>query len=421
MSKLGKLGAKKKDSDSEDDEEKAPPAKGGDDTEGGELKRGGAKARFGAKDSDSDSDDDGAQKKEAMRKRKEEAAAKKAALAAKKEQAETDEIEKAMGDEDEPTGENDDAAGVGGGSPGETGALKRKDEKAKTRFSKTGESLEINREDEDRTPTGQMLARNPSKIPWHTQQTRQEREKDVYMSLAQAKKSDKTMANVREQMRKQGLYVARERVLLPGNVERAMQRVRIRKEHADKVGNGDPADSAPQAAVVLTGSTNFSPEEERYLVPFDPLKERYSRPAMRYEPYMPYLQYTMLVPVTNMDSVFGPAEPSKLLELEIRKLTLTDHPYFCEEDFLAATLEGLWRKYKQRAEMKWVEFYTQKIDAIKAALDIVVKERELTSAGDAGGGGQTNARVVKKGEGASCRIIQMMTNISVGKYCHLLS
>ena len=34
----------------------------------------------------------------------------------------------------------------------------------------------------------------------------------------------------------------------------------------------------------------FSPEEERYLVPFDPLKERCSRPAMRYDPYLPYLQ-----------------------------------------------------------------------------------------------------------------------------------
>jgi len=226
--------------------------------------------------------------------------------------------------------------------------------------------------------------REPSKIQWMSLPTRLEKESETYMTLSEAKKTEKTMAKVREQMRKQGLYVARERVLLPGNVERAIQRVRIRKARAAKAGGEVSADGA---AVVNVGEAadpnNFSPEEERFLVPFDPLKERFSRPAMRYDPYMPYLQYNMLVPATNLDLVFGAAEPSKLLDIEIRKLTFTDHPYFCEEDYLAAQLEGLGRKYKQRAEMNWVGFYTQKIEDAKAALDIVVKERELTSGGDA--------------------------------------
>ena len=91
----------------------------------------------------------------------------------------------------------------------------------------------------------------------------------------------------------------------------------------------------------------------------------------------------MLVPSTNIDTVFGPARPSHLLDIEIRSLTLIDHKYFCEEDFLAAQLSGLWRKYKHRAEMKWVDLYSQKIDDVRAALDIVIKERGLNSAGDA--------------------------------------
>lgn len=383
MPRLGKLG-KKKDSDSEDEGDNAAAAGGsGNDAEdskgGGELKRGGpSKSRFGAKkdDSDSDDDDDGEARKEAQRKRKEEIEKQRALVAKQKEKTEEEEIEKAALGEDD-----DDAAGVGAGadSPGATGVLKRKDEKEKTRFSGGG-SAEINREDEDRTPAGQLLVRTPSIIPWMTIPTRLEKEAETYMTLAEAKKSEKTMAKVREEMRKQGLYVARDRVLLPGNVERAIQRLRIRKARAAKSGaDGEAADVLAEAA----DPNNFSPEEERFLVPFDPLKERFSRPAMRYDPYLPYLQYKMLVPATNLDSVFGPAEPSKLLDIEIRKLTFTDHPLFCEEDLLAAQLEALGRKYKQRAEMNWVSFYTQKIEDAKAALDIVVKERELTSGGDA--------------------------------------
>lgn len=387
MPGLGKLGKKKSDSDSDDENDAtATPAadKGSEEGKaGGELQRGGpSKSRFGAKKDDSDSDDDGDARKEAQRKRKEEMEKQRALVAKKKEQEEQEEIEKAA------LGEDDDAAGVGGGddSPGASGVLKRKDEKEKTRFSGGG-SAEINREDEDRTPAGQLLVRTPSKIPWMTIPTRLEKEAEAYMTLAEAKKSEKTMAKVREEMRKQGLYVARERVLLPGNVERAIQRVRIRKARAARSGGENGADGAAAAAenvLAETGDPNsFSPEEERFLVPFDPLKERFSRPAMRYDPYMPYLQYAMIVPATNLDSVFGPAEPSKLLDIEIRKLTFTDHPLFCEEDLLAAQLDALGRKYKQRAEMNWVSFYTQKIEDAQAALDIVLKERDLTSGGDA--------------------------------------
>ena len=52
--------------------------------------------------------------------------------------------------------QEDDSEPAGGeDSPREGGMLKRKDEKAKPRFSKTGESLDINRDDdEERTRTG---------------------------------------------------------------------------------------------------------------------------------------------------------------------------------------------------------------------------------------------------------------------------
>ena len=329
--------------------------------------------------------------------------------------------------------QEDDSEPAGGeDSPREGGMLKRKDEKAKPRFSKTGESLDINRDDdEERTRTGELLVRNPNKIPWIPRQRSIDHlfsgcvmppnEEDVYMTLASAKKSEKTMAQAREQMRKQGLYVARERVQLAGNVERAIQRVRARKEHANRLGKSG-ADGVPSDTAVVTQAdpNAFSPEEERYLVPFDPLKERYSRPATRYDPYQAYLQYTMLVPVTNMDSVFGPAHPSRILDVDIRSLMLTDHKFFSEEDLLATELTGLWRKYKYRAEMKWVEFYSQKIDAVRAALDIVVKERELMG-GEAGaaGGGKEDA---KQGPGTwllvrswiwhTCDLVLMSTRLS---------
>lgn len=387
MLSLGKLGKKESDEDADKLAGEGGRAEG-DAKEGGGLQRGGGKARFGAKaeNSDSDSDDEG--KKKAMQKKKEELAAKRAKAAAKQEKDEQHEIESAaLGS----TAEKGKAGSEG--SSGDGGALNRKSDVALAKTSRFKDDNDT-RENEEHSSTGQLLVRNPHKLPWLSVESRQKGEQQMYMTLAAANRREKTMEKARQQMRRQGLYVARERVLLPGNVERAIQRVRIRKECAAQLARGD--DSA-STSVAITHD-KFSPEEERYLVSFDPLKERYCRPAMRYDPYLPYLQYEMLVPVTNIDSVFGPAQPSMLLDLEIRKLTFTDHPYFCEEDFLAAQLEELWRKYKHRAEMKWVDFYSQKIEALKAALDVVLKERELTSGAEPAGGGKADAAAKDSGK-----------------------
>jgi hypothetical protein len=422
------IGRKKgDDSDSEDEAGKKKP--GGDEGEqggGGALKRGGGgKGRF---DDDSDSDDEAAAaRKEAQRKRREEQEAKKAAIAAKREKAEAEEILGGAGS-DKDDERVDEGAGVGspaGSAMG--GALRRKDEGQKNRFAPKGVKADPGsardsapgqldaKEDEDHDDDGsiaELLTRDASRIPWLKDSAkRREEEDNILMSLASAKKNEHTMAKVREEMRKQGLYVAPERMLLPHNVERAMQRVRARREHAalrEKARGGDAggdagggADTGAVVSAVEDGS-NLAQEDHPYLVLFDPLKERSSRPAMRFDPHMPYLQYRMQVPVTNMDAVFGPAEPVRLLDFEIRRLTFTDHPLFTEEDFLAAELEVLWRKYKQRAEMKWVELYTQKIEDVKAALDTVIKERELAGDTEGAGGGKGGAKAgVKnsKGEG----------------------
>ena len=381
------LGRKKNDDSDDDDTPKKPTAAGKESgaEEGGALqRRAGGKGRFGGGKglSDDSDDEDAAEKRKAAaaeKKAKQEAL--KAAIQAKKEKAEQDEIEAAAkgGDEDEG------AAGVGGGDETQDGgALRRKrGEDERTRFG--GTTARSNGSDD--APTGSLLMRQPSCIPWHGPAPwlgHTEGENRVYMTLRAAKTNERTMAKVREQMRKQGLYVARERVLLPKNVERAIQRVRARKEHSKQSAPKDDNAEAAAVSASVNEPNEFSKDEERYLVPFDPLKERYCRPATRYDPYLPYLQYKMLVPVTNVDAVFGTSDPSTLLEIDIRRLTLTDHPYFSQEDFRAAELELLWRKYKQRTEINWVELYTQKIEDLKSALDTVVKERELGGGDGAG-------------------------------------
>jgi hypothetical protein len=59
----------------------------------------------------------------------------------------------------------------------------------------------------------------------------------------------------------------------------------------------------------------------------------------------------MPVPVVNLDAVLGRADASMVVELDINGLTITDHPLFIEEDYLACDLIALYRKYKQRAEV----------------------------------------------------------------------
>ncbi len=60
---------------------------------------------------------------------------------------------------------------------------------------------------------------------------------------------------------------------------------------------------------------------------------------------------SMPVPVMNLDAVLGRADANMTIELEINGLTITDHPHFIEEDYLACDLLALHRKYKQRAEV----------------------------------------------------------------------
>jgi hypothetical protein len=60
---------------------------------------------------------------------------------------------------------------------------------------------------------------------------------------------------------------------------------------------------------------------------------------------------------------------------------------------MAAELESLWRKYQRRAEINWVEFYSEKLRSALAALDTLKREREL-------GGGKEKKSDKKEGAGA---------------------
>ncbi len=51
--------------------------------------------------------------------------------------------------------------------------------------------------------------------------------------------------------------------------------------------------------------------------------------------------------------------------------------HFFQEDHLACELENLNRKYLRRAEINWVDFYTQKLDDVNLALATLQKQREL--------------------------------------------
>jgi hypothetical protein len=66
----------------------------------------------------------------------------------------------------------------------------------------------------------------------------------------------------------------------------------------------------------------------------------------------------MPVPVVNLDAVLGRVDANMVMELEINGLTITDHPLFIDEDYLACDLLALYRKYKQRAEVGYDYFFT---------------------------------------------------------------
>jgi hypothetical protein len=64
-----------------------------------------------------------------------------------------------------------------------------------------------------------------------------------------------------------------------------------------------------------------------------------------------HFNISLPIPVMNLDAVLGRADANMVVELEINGLTITDHPLFIEEDYLACDLASLYRKYKQRAEV----------------------------------------------------------------------
>jgi hypothetical protein len=48
-----------------------------------------------------------------------------------------------------------------------------------------------------------------------------------------------------------------------------------------------------------------------------------------------------------------------------------------QEDYLSCELESLNRKYQRRAEINWVDFYTQKLEDVNSALITLQKQREI--------------------------------------------
>mmetsp|Transcript_960 Transcript_960/g.2143 ORF Transcript_960/g.2143 Transcript_960/m.2143 type:complete len:1691 (+) Transcript_960:303-5375(+) len=387
------LGGKKDDSDSDEKEDakeegkaeavKSPRSdEGGDNKEekGGGLKRGGKKStRFKKDDSDEEEEESDWKAEAAKRKAdKEKAKQEREELRKAKEKMAEEEIQEEAGEGEE--GKDEEAGAEGEGGEG----LQRTKEK-RTRFSKAS-SGEQNDEAEAFDEMGSLFERHKEAIPWVPTAKRVEKEKEVYLRLG---KRETVLKEARSRMREQGLYVAGERRLLPANVERDLLRSKMQREAkaerlklAIKAGGATPAKEGEEGGATKTfvdpkSGVEFSAEDEQFLVPFEPLKERVCRPAMRYDPTLPYMLYDTIVPVTNLDAVFGHAASTTLLDLEVRRVTLTDHPLFIEEDYYACELESLNRKYQRRSEIDWVDFYSQKLDALTSALETVRRERDM--------------------------------------------
>ena len=360
------------------------------------LKRGGKKStRFRKDDSDDEDAGAGDWKAEAAKKKAERE--KKKEERAKELERERKEAEEGGGDPHDTSivaGDEDvdGAAGVGGveegGDDANEATLKRSKEK-RTRFSRIQEDEADDTYDE----LGSLFERHKENIPWIPYKKRLEQEATVLFHLG---KRESVLKQARDQMREQGLYVAGERRLWPANVERDLLRAKVQREAlakrvkaaASTSGGGGGGGEAANVGEGKDGTIHkvfidpksgmeFSADDEQFLVPFEPTKERSCRPSSRYDPSLPYMQYDSVVPTTNLDAVFGKAETQAVLDLEIRGVTLSDHPLFIEEDYLACELEDLNRKYQRRIEVNWVDFYTQKLEALTSALDTVRKEREM--------------------------------------------
>jgi hypothetical protein len=259
------------------------------------LTRGGKKStRFKKAGSDEDDEESAASdiraqaaaRKAEMEKRKQEMEkVKQEAAKRAQEQGEIENAEKQDG--------GDGEAEEGGGVPaseieaGETEGLKRKKDKI-TRFTKQ-------QGEEDVTDDyGSLLEKHKENIPWVPLKKRLEQESVIYFRLG---KRENVLKVARDKMREQGLYVAKERLLLPANVERELQRAKIQRE-AKAARSDVPLENKDAAHMAVYMGVKFHPEDEKFLMPFEPVKERSCRPSMRYDPSLPYLQYDTIVPVT---------------------------------------------------------------------------------------------------------------------------
>lgn len=257
------------------------------------LTRGGKKAtRFSKAAQSIDEDDDDDWKAKAAAAKAEREKLKEQRQEALKKAKEQQEIEEEHKDEDGDGGVGGNAEAEGTPSkPSNRETLRRRKVEAVTRFSRE-ETLE-----EDADDLVSIFEKHKESIPWVPHKKRKEQEKDIYFRLG---KRQSVLKTARENMRQQGLYVAREQLLLPANVERQLQRADIRRK-ADQKRIGEADSMMRTQSAVFTdpkSGIEFCADDHKFLVPFEPLKERICRPSMRYDPTLPYLQYDNVVPVT---------------------------------------------------------------------------------------------------------------------------
>eukprot|EP00960_Hanusia_phi_P059627 764236-Hanusia_phi.AAC.4 len=372
---------RKQDNDSDDSDAKpetpSPKAKAADteieeerDGAGvGFIRKPRGRNRFGG-DADNSSDDEKGQSKPSVdasadeRKRQREERRKhleelKQAQAEKEKSGESKEDEEIEHDDDgsPETDENKDAV------------LHRKTSRRRTRFDSRESSLE------PPFSYSSVFAGRPDQVPWVPVRKRIEQEKQVLFSLSG--KSESILEKARNDMRRQGLYVAHEKEILSANVERAVRRIRIQSSLATGNGSLDKDESKEKDDQDKLSAIRFPPGEEIFITPFDPLEIRRCRPTMRYDPSATYLQYDMIVPMQNMGAGFGARELPTIVEVEFSSLVLKDYYFFSKEDYLVAELESLWRKYKYRTELQYLDACSQRITAAKAALETIMKEKAL--------------------------------------------
>ena len=156
-----------------------------------------------------------------------------------------------------------------------------------------------------------VLVVHSTATPWIPQQKRIAEEDNIYFCVDGGGHIGLS-TSARVSMKEQGLYVSRRPLSLSHNIERAILRARVRTlplshqnlEGAQKVWSLMHPSSwlgsilSSKELLKEHFSNPLNKDEMMYVTPYEPFKDQACRPAMRFDPSLPYMQYR-LVPSSN--------------------------------------------------------------------------------------------------------------------------